>query len=435
LAQSVKTSGQILPSGDLIEIVRSSKGARKLNLLHFDGKAARISEKLDLHGTNYMPIQYEASFLDALRLPSKVGAFGPANALVAELAKTVQEFTGLEHRFSRLTAFYFVMSWFFDCLRTAPRLSVFGPPSRAGDQFMRLAAAFCHHGILLTSVSPSSLLSLPFSFGLTLLLRQRRVSAPTVQLLDAATKTGHFVPRKGKLIEPFSPVVLHVDRSLGESADCGGIDVPLWPTRQDPPLLDRETEETLAEQFQCRLLAFRLANFAQTRKSRFNAPDLSSPMGDTACSLGACFSNHPELQGEIVALLRSSDTHARVQRATDHESLAVEALLFHAHEAQGDPSASAHVGALAHTMKVLSTGRGDPTLLSARAVGELLRLLDFKTERLDRNGRGVVLLRDTVTRIHEIAADRQVPSLAEGAPGCALCQRMRELHAGGELGP
>jgi len=158
-------------------------------------------------------------------------------------------------------------------------------------------------------------------------------------------------------------------------------------------------------------------------------------MGDTARSLGACFSNDPELQGEIVALLRSADTHARVQRATDHESLAVEALLFRAHEAQGDPGAGVHVGALAHTMKVLSTGRGDPTLLSARAVGNLLRSLYFKTEKLDRNGRGVVLFKDIVTRVHQLASDRQVPSLAEGAPGCALCQRMQELHAGGELGP
>jgi len=434
LAQTIKTIGRVLPNGDLIEIVRSSRDPRKLSLLHSDGKAVRIDERLKLHGTIYMPIAFKAGFLQALRLPSNVAAFGSAKALIADLTKAIRNFTGLGHHFSRLAAFYFVMTWFHDCLRTAPRLSVFGSPSRAADQFMHLATAFCRHGVLLTSVSPSSLLSLPFSFGLTLLLRQCRVSAPMIQLLDAATKPGYFVPRKGELVQPFSPVVLQSDRPLGESADCAEIELPLWPTRQDPPLLDRDTEETLAEQFQCRLLAFRLANFTQTRNCRFDAPDLSSPMGDTARSLGACFSNDPELQGEIVTLLRASDTHARILRATNHESLAVEALLFHAHEAQGDPGAGVHAGALAKTIEVLSAGRGDPIKISPRAVGDLLRSLDFKTEKLDRKGRGVVLLRDIVTRIHEVASDRQVPSLAEGAPGCAQCQRMQELHAGGGLG-
>jgi len=433
VARTVKTLGQILPNGELIEVVRNNKSARTLSFLYFDGKAARIGEKLEVHGTTYIPVEFEASFLEALRLPSKVGAFGPANALVSDLTGAIENFTGLARHFSRLSAFYIFMTWFHDCLRTVPRLSVFGPPSRATDQFMRLAAGFCRHGVLLTSVSPPGLLSLPFSFGLTLLLRQRRVSALMMQLLDAATKTGHFVPRKGQLVEPFSPVVLQMDEPLGESADCPGLDMPLWPARQDPPLLDGETEDTLTEEFQGRLLAFRLANFAQTRKSRFDAPDLSSPLGDTARSLGACFADDPELQSEIVTLLRTSGTHARVLRATSHESLAIEALLFHAHEAQGDPSAGVHVGALANTIKVLSEGRGDPVKLSPRAVGDLLRSLDFQTKKLDRKGRGVVLLTDIVTRVHEVASDRQVPSLAEGAPGCAQCQRMRELHAEGEL--
>jgi hypothetical protein len=432
MARTVKTSGQAFLNGDLIEILRS-KDARKLTLLHFDGEATRICKTLKLHGKTYVPVSVEAGFLGALRLPSNVDAFGSAKTLVADLTKAIQEFTGLEDHFSRLAAFYFMTTWFCDCLRTAPRLSVFGPPSRAADQFLRLAAAFCRHGVLLTSVSPSGLLSLPFSFGLTLLLRQRQVSAPMIQLLDAATKPGQFVPRNGKLVELYSSVVLQVDRPLGESTDCMGLDVPLWPARQNPPLLDRETEEALAQKFQCRLLAFRLANFAQTRKSRFDTPDLSSPIGDTARSLGACFSSDPELQGEIVSLLRTSDTHARLLRATNRESLAIEALLFHAHEAQGDPSASVHVGTLGNTIEVLSRGRGDPIKLSPRAVGELLRTLDIKTGRLDRNGRGVVLLRDLVARVHEVASDRQVPSLAQGAPGCAQCRRMQEVHAGGGL--
>jgi hypothetical protein len=196
----VKTSGQALANGDLIEILGGSNGAPKLNLLYSDGKVVRIGDKLKLNGTTYLPVEFEESFLGALRLPSRVAASGPANALVADLARAIQNFAGLGNHFSRLTAFYFLMTWFCDCLRTAPRLSVFGPPSRAADQFMRLAAAFCRHSVLLTSASPSGLLSLPFSFGLTILLRLRRVSPPTLQLLDAATKAGQFVPRKGTFI-------------------------------------------------------------------------------------------------------------------------------------------------------------------------------------------------------------------------------------------
>lgn len=422
---NLKTAGEVFPDGSMIEILRLSSASPELVLLYSDGKKVLTGKKLKVQGHSYTPVEFEADFLKAVTLPAGVNAYGSAKGLVDDLAKAVQNFTGLEHHFSRLSAFFFVATWFCDCLNIAPRLSVFGPTSRAVDQFMRLAAAFSRHGVLLTGLAPSGLLSLPFELGLTLLLRQSRVSPRMRELLNASKRARHFVMQNGKFVEPFSPVVLQFDKPIDE---LEGIGLPVWPRRQNPQLLERETEGKLAEQFQPRLLAFRLANFTPTRKSSFEAPELNSPIGDAARSLGACFSNDPELQAEIVSLLRTYDTHARVVQATNPEALVLEALLFHVHDAKGDRSASVYVGDIAHTIKLICNDRGNPIRLSPRAVGEILGSMGFKTEKLDRYGRGIALLSSIVTRVHELASERQVPSLSQGAPGCAACQHAREVQ-------
>ena len=262
-----------------------------------------------------------------------------------------------------------------------------------------------------------------------MILRQPRLSTPLRQALDAATNADHFVSWKGRLVKPFSPIIVYTDSFGGDSAARAGIELAVWPTAKGVPILDHGTEEALAAHFQNRLLNFRLTNFSAVTSSIFDPPELSSPIREIARSLGSCFSNDHDLQSELVGLLRDADLQAQVQLSTGKLSLLLECLLVRCHESQGQKNAGVHVGALAEDMLALSAGRSNPIDLKPRAVGELLRDLGLETQRLDRNGRGILLCSQIAGRVHQLAMQFRVPTITTGAQQCALCEEVRQEHA------
>jgi hypothetical protein len=215
---------------------------------------------------------------------------------------------------------------------------------------------------------------------------------------------------------------LHPIDNLGLIA---GIELPMRVMRQEVPFLDSTTAEAIAKEFQSQLLAYRLANLQATRNSNFDPTELTSLVRETARSIGVCFSSDPELQAEIVSLLHNADAHARVLSSTCQEAAAVEAMLFLCHEKNGKSNGAIHVGEIAAVLRVLSQGRAEIDIPSPRALGDTLRALGFMTERLDRNGRGIMLCRDIRRRVHETAMNFRVPSLAEGLRGCEDCKLVR----------
>jgi hypothetical protein len=279
--------------------------------------------------------------------------------------------------------------------------------------------------VLLSGVKPGALLSLPFSFGLTLIIRERKLREHLKPFLDAATAKDQYILANGRLLNPFCSVILITEKPIDNVSSGIEIEVPVWPASGGVPRLDAPTESQITSEFQDKLLAFRLENFGVTRRTSFDPPELLSTFREVACSLGSCFSSDPDLQREIVALLRSSDKHARVVRSTNPEAVLLEALLFFCHERSGDSRASVHVRELAEAMNVINTGRGEPHSPSPRGVGELLRSVGFQTTRLDKSGRGIMLCRDISDRVHELAMRFAVPSMREGTPGCVTCKSMR----------
>jgi len=428
--ETVSSYGQIFTSGEAIEVVRTGESDRRLQLLYWDGKVGKITTRLKLNGKIYVPPDINPTLLGAVRLPNYPLAYDSATSLAADLTTDIQKYSGLSDHFSRVSAFYAVMTCLSDLLPTAPRLSLVGPSSRGADQLIRLLGCFCRHALRLTSVAPAPLLALPFDFGFTIMIRQIKVSARLKEVLDAATMPGDFVPSNGQFLKPFSPVVLHTEKPLGKSSAAVEIEIPLLPVRDDLALLDAETEAKFAMQFQNQLLAFRLENFEMVRKNLFDPAELSFPTREVARTIGGCFPNDPALQEEVVALFRVADTHSRVHRSVSIESLLIESLLFRCHESQGDPNAGVYAGDLAGDIRVISTGRSDPIIRSLRAVGDLLRTLGFEPERLDRNGRGILLCQAIIDRVHELAARFQVPSLMQSTHGCARCTHVRQTLVG-----
>jgi hypothetical protein len=419
----IETSGQIFPSGDVIELVGDIDSS--LRLLHWDGKCAQVAEKVEIHGKQYKPANLSSMLRGVIRLPAELVAYESVTAIVTALAATIETYAGLSDHCSRLAAFYSVMTWFVDCLPAAPRLMLIGPSGRGPDQLKRLLG-ICRHSIGLACVSPSAFESLPFEFGLTIALTQSGIGTRFWQLLDAATKPNTFLWRKEQARSPFSPVILHAGKPMRGEVNRGlEIEIPLLPVREELPLLDAEVEAEFVKRLQGQLLAYRLASYSAVKACTFDPKQLAFPTREIARCLGSCFPNVPALQEEIVALLRSADAHQRMLQSASIEAVLVEGLLFLCHEAQGDPVAGVYAAQLAEHVRVISKGRGDQIDLKPRAIGDLLRGLGFTTERLDRNGRGILLCREVIDKVHELAVAFHVPSLGH-AQGCALCAKARK---------
>jgi hypothetical protein len=247
------------------------------------------------------------------------------------------------------------------------------------------------------------------------------------QFLLAARTEDQFIFHSGRFVSAFCPVVLQVEETVGNS-EMAGMELPMRTVRQEIPLLDSATAEAIAKEYQDQLLAHRLANLQTTRRSGFDPAELISPVRETARSIGACFSNDRNLQAEIVAQLRNSDDHARVLSSASQEATTIEAMLFLCHEKNGKAHRGIHVGQIAHGVSVINEGRQQIESPSPRAQGDVLRTLGFVTKRIDRNGRGIMLCSDIRRRVHEIAMNLGVPSLAEGMKDCVDCKFVREQH-------
>jgi hypothetical protein len=422
--QIIESTGQVFANGHAIEVVRATDDFSSLALLHWDGQQSRIANTLELNARIYKPPNFSPTLLRAVRFPAEPRTFGSPATLVENFATVIAKYSGLPNHLSRWTAFFAIATALSDVAGTAPRLIVHGSQSRAVDQLFKVLSALCRHALVLADIPPGGLSSLPFGLGLTLLIRQGKITGRLKQLLLASGIENQFIIHGGRLVSTFAPLVLQVEVAAGNSG-MAGIELPMRAVRQPIPFLDSVAMEAMAKEFQDQLLAFRLANLEATRNSQFDPMELASPVRETARSLGVCFSSDPDLQAEIVSLLRNADAHARVLSPSSLEATTIEAMLFLCHEKGGN--SGIHVGEIAAAVRVLNKGKEERESPSPRALGDTLRALGFETDRLDKKGRGIMLCQNIRRRVHEIALNLGVPTLAEDTLGCDECRLVREL--------
>jgi len=184
-------------------------------------------------------------------------------------------------------------------------------------------------------------------------------------------------------------------------------------------VLGDQTGQEIASKHQPRLLSYFLRNANNVRDSKFDVPSFTMPMRELARILGACVPDDPQLQSELIELLRERDEEVRFEDSHDFRPTVIEALLYFFHKKSKH---SVQVQEIAEAANALLKNRGESFQLNPRAVGEILRSIDFATIRLGSAGRGIRLLRDGNLKIHRLAADFQVPTIMNASNKCDLCK-------------
>jgi hypothetical protein len=159
----------------------------------------------------------------------------------------------------------------------------------------------------------------------------------------------------------------------------------------------------------------------QVCRLEFSPSGLSLEAHAIANALGSCIVDAPELQSELVALLKPHDRQQVADRSDSREALVACAALTLCHMGKDQ----IFVKEIAAEVNRVLEDRGETLRLSPEIVGHKLKSIGLFTRTLSQEGKGLLLDGTTKLRVHQIAAAyRMEDSMAEGENlPCALCHK------------
>lgn len=431
----IETYGELAPEF-MIELVAGDPRGGGLALLLWDGTEQHIQSSLRLEaarGSEFKARAFRApdvdsTILQAIRFPTHAAPYGSERQLFGEVSALINKYTGLNGKLASLAAYSILASWLVDCIESPVCLSIVGPDLTEGRQLVRLLACLYRRALRLSDMTLAGVSSLPMVLRPALFVEHCEPNKDLQTLLRASSSRDTYVPRNGRLVDLSCAKVICSEEPLYAGAVADGfIEIPVTPSGEPLPILDLRAQQQIADEFQPKLLMFRLKNYQQVARSEFDVAEFAPPVRGLARSLGACVSHEPELQGGIVLLLKELNELVLSERAIDLNAIVVEAMLSFCHEEKKE---SLHVGEITACVNKILEQCGELLEMKPRTVGHKLKALGLSTRRLDASGRGVLLLDKVRERIHKLAVAYRLPADRGGTQSCRYCHRQGEPPCG-----
>jgi hypothetical protein len=395
------SGGEIFADGAMIELVSGSSGLDKPDLLLWNGSKAIVGPRLEHGGCTYEAPELDRILWRAMRLPAGCCAYGSARALFNSIRDSSQRHLGLPESESGLIASFAISTWLTDCLPSAPGLIISGPDEELGIDVLRFLSCVCRHPLMLAELTPGSFRSLPMLLSLTLLLNQQELRPNMQRLFRASSYRGLHLPgNRGSVVDLYGPKAIFCGNGAAvDTLSVGFIHISMAPSRSQSSALDAQVEKEIANDFQPRLLMYRLKNSGKVGESRVDVSKVTSVTHQLARTLAACFPEDSELASDTVQLLRPQDEDAQLQRTNSVECAIVTILLGLIHEQK---QTEMQVGDLADLANALLQSRGEVLAYGAEEVGWKLRGLNLVRHRTS-SGSQLQFDRQTSHQVHQLA--------------------------------
>jgi hypothetical protein len=374
--------------------------------------------RVEYDGKTYVPPSADPTVLEALRFPTGVASYASTRDLFDEIRKLLASYNDLPERFLSQIAYFIFGTWLADRVPVAPFLSIVAPATAAHGVLLQLLSLLCRRSLLLTVENPAGLWTLPMYLRPTLLLDAAELTVPVQKFLRASNGQGFHLPRKGQALDLYcakaicSPEPLR-DPSLLSSA----LQISLTPTRRELPALSEEARHRIAEDFQAKLLMYRIKGLSEVRSPEFDVAGLTAATRSLIHSVAACIVDDSKLQMELVHLLHQQEQEFQVERKAGLESAILEGLLSFCHVVG---RTSVRAAELAETTNLILARRGEFLRISPETVGRRLKSLGFRTEPIGSGGKGLLLMGDVCVAIHSLAHEYGIQQ--DPAKGCTRCQ-------------
>jgi hypothetical protein len=286
-----------------------------------------------------------------------------------------------------------------ESLPIAPCLLITGS-SYEGDAILRALKAFCRFPLLMAGVSSTSLKGIDWTISPTLLLAEPNLSKQTTALLECSTIPGYLVGRAREYKDYFCPKAIYVGEDLPIHPIPLSIHINASAVSKAKPRPTRNLSHSTTQNFQNRLIDYRLKNLVRVYNSDFDAPGLPSDARAIANALGACIVDVPDLQAELVSLLAPRAQQQLGDRSNSLEALTVEAALRLCHQGK----LQIFVREIANEVNRIQTSRSDTLQFTAEKVGHKLKKLGLYTRKLGAAGNGLLIDHTTRVHLHDVAA-------------------------------
>jgi hypothetical protein len=237
----------------------------------------------------------------------------------------------------RLLGYFALCTWLNDLQHTAPYLWIVGPFSCGKTTVLRLLSAICRRSVIAGDISPAALYQLSTSLRPTLLLDESEMagdgrSRALQRLLRNGSTEGQRIFRGIQAYDVFGPKAIASRQGVGDAALASrGLVVAMRPGIQDLPVLHPDVLAGIEHRLQPKLLAFRLENYARAKPGGFAWSCLSPRVRDIAHALALPLLGDPELERELLEIIRPHDAQAKVDRHGEPEWIVMTALYARIH--------------------------------------------------------------------------------------------------------
>ena len=273
----IPTFGDVFPDGAFLDLVRNGASMRP-RLLLWDGREQIVDDDVEYRGQRYEPHAIHETFLRELKLPAQVGTSGPVREFLPEICKLIDRFVSLPEKSTALVGRFILATWLVDAMQTAPRMLIEGPDTARARQLMQLLHCCCRRAVPMSAVTPAGLCSLPSGMRLTLLLQQEAISPKLAALLNGAAFAGIQFSEPANCGIYSVPKWSCATRGFGEGIwVTSSIRVPCMPTSGRLPVLNAEQQQRIAEEFQAKLLGFRLSHYRAACATSFDHLEVRLP--------------------------------------------------------------------------------------------------------------------------------------------------------------
>lgn len=418
--EAIETTCEVFPDGTTLELIRPTSGSGEMSLLRWDGNSATIDQQFEVNGKVYRAPQLNFTSLRALRLPRHIASYRSTQDMFDDIRKLLIKYTDIAEGHVWLIVYFILGSWLADRLLVAPFLLIVAPLGTARIQLLRLLTCVCRRPQILAEVTPAAISSLS-SLRPTFLFDEPNMSRRAECLLYATNNYRHFALGNGRIMDVFSAKVICSREPLRDALLASqALQITLSPAGRQVPFLEASVCELIADEFQSKLLQYRLTNLRRIRTPEIDVSELTVPMQDVARAFGSCVANDEGLQLAVVQLLRERDQDIYLDPSTELESVILEGLLFCCHS---DGRSQVLSGELADIVNTIWAKRGEGRQITPESVGWKLRALDLRTEPIDGAGKGLRLTEAVRARIHSLAQAYRVPSLRQATqPACPHCK-------------
>lgn len=425
----------------LVETIRDPEDPERFAFLDWSEGQYAVVPQIEHRGKIYVPPSQDAGLVSNLTLPSGVCACGRLNELRLDLRTAIRMFVDMADRDVLLLQSFILASWFPDVFESVPYLWLIGPPGSAKTTLLRLMSCLCRRALLVGDIRAAALYQLVDPLHCTLLIDDFEISGSDsglLRLLRTGSTCGIPAVRNGRLYSTSGFKVINSRQLPHDTAlSSRAVAVSILPCLKELRTLSREEMRRIAEEFQPRLLMFRLTHFSAVRDFQMqscNLDDMTPRARQLARVLMAPLEGDADAQSDLIALLRERDRETQIERFLEAEWLCAEALFGICHERlqHGGRTSEMLIGGVADHINYTLEYRGEDSRLSARRTGAILKSIGIKSQRLGNLGRGVRLTQAFHRKVHEVARQlginrSHIATLTGldqdygGAP-CALCE-------------